>query len=108
LNSRGSQQHCHAQGEGSGNCDLYEAELDVQKEKRNQKYLISMVTIFAICLCPLMVLRYVREVAAECGPCRLQVQPSECENHKHCGGRGGDGSSNVPLNVRVLFLGNYF
>ncbi|GFG39084.1 hypothetical protein Cfor_01274 [Coptotermes formosanus] len=62
---RGSQQHCHAQGEGSGNCDLYEAELDVQKEKRNQKYLISMVTIFAICLCPLMVLRVAKMALAE-------------------------------------------
>ena len=59
LLSRGSQQQCHAHAETSGNCDLYEAELDIRKEKRNQKYLISMVTIFAICLCPLMVLRYV-------------------------------------------------
>jgi hypothetical protein len=41
---------------------MYEAELDVRKEKRNQKYLISMVTVFAICLCPLMVLRYVQIV----------------------------------------------
>ncbi|XP_063223079.1 uncharacterized protein LOC134531315 [Bacillus rossius redtenbacheri] len=46
-----------ASGERSGNYDLYEAELDVSKEKRTQKYLITMVTVYAICLCPLMVLR---------------------------------------------------
>jgi hypothetical protein len=53
---------------------LYEAELDVRKEKRNQKYLIAMVTIFAICLCPLMVLRYVQGDAIECDP--LQFGPN--------------------------------
>ncbi|XP_024945706.1 5-hydroxytryptamine receptor 1 isoform X3 [Cephus cinctus] len=37
--------------------DLYNAELDVRKEKRTQKYLIFMVSVYAICLCPLMVLR---------------------------------------------------
>jgi len=67
-NFRGSQQHCETHGEGSANCDLYEAELDVRKEKRSQKYLIAMVTIFAICLCPLMVLRYVQGDAVECDP----------------------------------------
>ncbi|XP_048505370.1 orexin/Hypocretin receptor type 1 [Athalia rosae] len=41
----------------SGGYDLYDAELDVRKEKRTQKYLIFMVSVFAICLCPLMVLR---------------------------------------------------
>ncbi|XP_039282357.1 uncharacterized protein LOC111050764 [Nilaparvata lugens] len=39
------------------NFDLYEAELDMRREKRTQKYLIAMVTVFAICLCPLTVLR---------------------------------------------------
>ncbi|RZF36408.1 hypothetical protein LSTR_LSTR003004 [Laodelphax striatellus] len=42
------------------NFDLYEAELDMRREKRTQKYLIAMVTVFAICLCPLTVLRYLR------------------------------------------------
>jgi hypothetical protein len=60
LFSRGSQQDCEDnQYVCRAHGDLYEAEMDVRKEKRNQKYLISMVTIFAICLCPLMVLRYV-------------------------------------------------
>ncbi|XP_021918926.1 prolactin-releasing peptide receptor [Zootermopsis nevadensis] len=55
---RGSQQDCDdSQFSCPAHGDLYEAEMDVSKEKRNQKYLISMVTIFAICLCPLMVLR---------------------------------------------------
>ncbi|XP_023728017.1 prolactin-releasing peptide receptor isoform X2 [Cryptotermes secundus] len=69
---RGSQQDCEdshysCRGHGvrSGNYDMYEAELDVRKEKRNQKYLISMVTIFAICLCPLMVLRVAKLALAE-------------------------------------------
>ncbi|XP_069688813.1 prolactin-releasing peptide receptor [Periplaneta americana] len=69
---RGSQQDCGSSqysfrgpSERSGNFDLYEAELDVRKEKRNQKYLISMVTIFAICLCPLMVLRVAKLALTE-------------------------------------------
>ena len=74
VNFRGSQQHCNAHGEGSANCDLYEAELDVRKEKRSQKYLIAMVTIFAICLCPLMVLRYVQGDAIDCD--LLQTGPN--------------------------------
>lgn len=45
--------------------DLYEAELDVCKEKRNQKYLISMVTVFGICLCPLNVLKLARMAVNE-------------------------------------------
>ncbi|KAJ9601372.1 hypothetical protein L9F63_000463, partial [Diploptera punctata] len=68
----GSQQDCgssqysfRGQSDRSGNYDLYEAELDVRKEKRNQKYLISMVTIFAICLCPLMVLRVAKLAVVE-------------------------------------------
>lgn len=45
--------------------DLYEAELDVSKEKRNQKYLISMVTVFGICLCPLNILKLARMAVNE-------------------------------------------
>lgn len=37
--------------------DLYDAELDVRKEKRTQRYLVFMVAVFAVSLCPLMVLR---------------------------------------------------
>ena len=37
--------------------DLYDAELDVRKEKRSQKYLIFMVSVFAILICPLMILK---------------------------------------------------
>ncbi|XP_075221865.1 prolactin-releasing peptide receptor-like [Lycorma delicatula] len=47
------------------NFDLYEAELDMRREKRTQKYLISMVTIFAICLCPLTVLRLAKLALTE-------------------------------------------
>jgi hypothetical protein len=41
------------------NFDLYEAELDVRKERRTHKYLATMATVFDMCLCPLMVLRFV-------------------------------------------------
>lgn len=43
---------------------LYEAELDVNQEKRTDKYLVSMVTVYAICMCPLMVLRYVKQLSS--------------------------------------------
>uniref|UniRef100_A0A8D9BI56 Orexin receptor type 2 n=1 Tax=Cacopsylla melanoneura TaxID=428564 RepID=A0A8D9BI56_9HEMI len=36
--------------------DMYEAELDIKKELRTQKYMTSIVTIFAICLGPLMII----------------------------------------------------
>ncbi|XP_066595655.1 prolactin-releasing peptide receptor [Prorops nasuta] len=36
---------------------LYDTELDIRKEKRTQKYLVFMVTAFATCMCPLMILR---------------------------------------------------
>ncbi|XP_012282999.1 prolactin-releasing peptide receptor [Orussus abietinus] len=45
--------------------DLYDAELDVRKERRTQKYLIFMVSVFAICLCPLTVLRLAKLVLIE-------------------------------------------
>ncbi|XP_011302024.1 prolactin-releasing peptide receptor [Fopius arisanus] len=45
--------------------DLYDAELDVRKEKRTQKYLIFMVSVFAILLCPLMVLRLAKPALVE-------------------------------------------
>ncbi|XP_046745662.1 neuropeptide Y receptor type 2 [Diprion similis] len=49
----------------SGGYDLYDAELDVRKEKRTQKYLVFMVAVFAICLCPLMVLRLAKLALVE-------------------------------------------
>lgn len=52
-----SADECRPPGRLSGYDVFYEAELDVQKERRTHKYLMSMVTVFAICLCPLMVLR---------------------------------------------------
>ncbi|KAL1122908.1 hypothetical protein AAG570_003233 [Ranatra chinensis] len=40
------------------NYDIYDAELDVSKERRAHWYLGTMTTVFAICLLPLMFLRY--------------------------------------------------
>lgn len=37
--------------------DLYDAELDVVREKRTQNYLCSMAVVQVICITPLMVLR---------------------------------------------------
>jgi len=34
-------------------------EVDVQRERRSQQYFTSMTALYAICLCPLMVLRSV-------------------------------------------------
>ncbi|CAH1367938.1 unnamed protein product [Tenebrio molitor] len=41
------------------------SDLDLVKEKRTQKYLVPMVTLYAICLCPLMILRLARLVLPE-------------------------------------------
>ncbi|KAK9881887.1 hypothetical protein WA026_018082 [Henosepilachna vigintioctopunctata] len=35
-------------------------EIDVIKEKRTQKYLVLTITVYGICLCPIMILRLVR------------------------------------------------
>ena len=37
--------------------DVEDSELNVEKEKRAQKYLVFMVTSFGTCLCPLMILK---------------------------------------------------
>ncbi|KAF5289199.1 hypothetical protein FQR65_LT00085 [Abscondita terminalis] len=59
--SDGMSQFSFRDREGSrARYELYESELDVPKEKRTQKYLVSMVTMYAIFLCPLMVLRLAR------------------------------------------------
>ncbi|XP_046658667.1 prolactin-releasing peptide receptor-like isoform X2 [Homalodisca vitripennis] len=49
----------------TANFDLYETELDIKKEKKVQQYLVTMVTVFGICLCPLMVLRLAKLAVAE-------------------------------------------
>ncbi|XP_011500537.1 PREDICTED: G-protein coupled receptor 54 isoform X2 [Ceratosolen solmsi marchali] len=45
--------------------DIDDSELNLQKEKRTQKYLIFMITTFAVCLCPLMILRLARSAVRE-------------------------------------------
>ncbi|XP_024081274.1 neuropeptide Y receptor type 2 [Cimex lectularius] len=49
----------------SNNQGLYQAELDVRKEKRTHKYLGTIATIFAICMCPLMILRVAKLALVE-------------------------------------------
>ncbi|KAG7155221.1 putative Orexin receptor type 1-like 3 [Homarus americanus] len=44
---------------------LEEAEVDVVREKRNQRYIATIVTCFALCLCPLMILRLVKNMVLE-------------------------------------------
>ncbi|GAB6026143.1 hypothetical protein CHUAL_012340 [Chamberlinius hualienensis] len=38
---------------------------DLRKEKRTQKYLITMVTLYGMCLCPFEILRLVRHIIVE-------------------------------------------
>ncbi|KAG5881035.1 hypothetical protein JTB14_000859 [Gonioctena quinquepunctata] len=40
--------------------EVPEPDLNVLKEIRNQKILVTMITIYGICLCPLMILRLAR------------------------------------------------
>ncbi|XP_049798169.1 prolactin-releasing peptide receptor-like [Schistocerca nitens] len=67
--ARGRDEHgrshsaCHSYR--SDRCGLYDAELDVVEEKRAHKYLVLMVSAFGFWLCPLMVLRVVRQVLPE-------------------------------------------
>ncbi|XP_050543724.1 prolactin-releasing peptide receptor isoform X1 [Daktulosphaira vitifoliae] len=42
-----------------------DTEIDSYKESKTQKYLISMVTAYAVCLCPLMILRLAKLEVAE-------------------------------------------
>ncbi|XP_037779448.1 5-hydroxytryptamine receptor 1D-like [Penaeus monodon] len=42
-----------------------EGDLDVAREKRNQRYLTTMVIAFGLCLCPLMTLRMVKNMVLE-------------------------------------------
>ncbi|MPC75042.1 hypothetical protein E2C01_069426 [Portunus trituberculatus] len=52
---------CHTPSLVRGRADsLYQlegAEAEAALERRTQRYLASMVTAFALCLCPLMILR---------------------------------------------------
>ncbi|XP_030754659.1 orexin receptor type 1-like [Sitophilus oryzae] len=45
--------------------EVHESELDVVKEKRTQKYLGSIITMYAICLLPLMIMRLARLALVE-------------------------------------------
>ena len=42
---------------GSRTYDLYDAELDVSREKRTQRHLGAMASTQILCVCPLMILR---------------------------------------------------
>ncbi|XP_059615127.1 orexin/Hypocretin receptor type 1 [Phlebotomus argentipes] len=64
-------------GEGSGtrrpslrahqqrSYDLYDAELDVCREKRTQRFLGAMAAVHVICVCPLMIMRLARMALVE-------------------------------------------
>ncbi|CAH1994371.1 unnamed protein product [Acanthoscelides obtectus] len=45
--------------------DIREPDLNVAKEYRTQKILVTMITTYGICLCPLMILRLARLALAE-------------------------------------------
>lgn len=47
----------NASASASNSYDLYDAELDINREKRAQQYLCSMAAVQVICISPLMVLR---------------------------------------------------
>ncbi|XP_071447991.1 uncharacterized protein [Hetaerina americana] len=65
----GSTRGSHRRGSGLGyweeEVDTLEAEVDVRREQRTQKYLIAMVVVFAVCLFPLMVLRLAKLALTE-------------------------------------------
>ncbi|GAB0096355.1 G protein-coupled receptor, rhodopsin-like [Sergentomyia squamirostris] len=45
--------------------DLYDAELDVCREKRTQRFLGAMAAVHVICVCPLMIMRLARMTLVE-------------------------------------------
>ncbi|XP_055712349.1 orexin/Hypocretin receptor type 1 isoform X2 [Phlebotomus papatasi] len=45
--------------------DLYDAELDVCREKRTQRFLGAMAAVHVICVCPLMIMRLARMALVE-------------------------------------------
>ncbi|XP_068203830.1 uncharacterized protein [Palaemon carinicauda] len=42
-----------------------DSQIDLTKEKRNQKYIVTMTAAVALCLCPLMILRLVKNMVLE-------------------------------------------
>ncbi|XP_062707852.1 uncharacterized protein LOC109433599 [Aedes albopictus] len=50
---------------GSRTYDLYDAELDVSREKRTQRHLGAMASTQILCVCPLMILRLARMALEE-------------------------------------------
>lgn len=54
-----------ARQDSSRSYDLYNAELDVTREKRTQRHLGSMAATQVVCICPLMVLRLAKMVLTE-------------------------------------------
>ncbi|XP_071518628.1 uncharacterized protein [Panulirus ornatus] len=44
---------------------LEESEVDVAREKRNQRYIVTIVTALTLCLSPLMILRLVKNMVVE-------------------------------------------
>ncbi|XP_037026080.1 alpha-1A adrenergic receptor [Bradysia coprophila] len=54
-----------ARSNNSRSYDLYDAEVDVNREKRTQNHLGAMAAVQVICMCPLMILRIARMVLEE-------------------------------------------
>uniref|UniRef100_A0A182N8H9 Uncharacterized protein n=1 Tax=Anopheles dirus TaxID=7168 RepID=A0A182N8H9_9DIPT len=52
-------------GGNSRTYDLYDAEADVNREKRTQRHLGAMASSQVLCVCPLMILRLDRTPARE-------------------------------------------
>lgn len=50
----------YSTGTATRSYDLYSAEWDVNREKRNQRNFGSMAAAQVVCLCPLMILRFAR------------------------------------------------
>ncbi|XP_053698005.1 G-protein coupled receptor moody [Sabethes cyaneus] len=73
--SRGSSSGAAGAGAGAGSganlssnsrtYDLYDAELDVNREKRTQRHLGAMASAQVLCVCPLMILRLARMTLVE-------------------------------------------
>ncbi|KAM7347702.1 uncharacterized protein ACRADG_007209 [Cochliomyia hominivorax] len=60
LNSHSSCMAPYSTGTATRSYDLYSAEWDVNREKRNQRNFGSMAAAQVVCLCPLMILRFAR------------------------------------------------
>ncbi|XP_065364831.1 uncharacterized protein LOC135957917 [Calliphora vicina] len=60
LNSHSTCMAPYSTGTATRSYDLYSAEWDVNREKRNQRNFGSMAAAQVVCLCPLMILRFAR------------------------------------------------